>query len=132
MAGTTIVLNGLTTLYGSSEVMIPITNANGTVTHDLDLGAIFYHISPSSNFTANFTNVPVTNNRTISVALVINQGATPYTPTSIQINGSSVTPEYQGGGGSPTGNANQTDIFSFTLIRYNNNWSVIGSLTTYA
>jgi len=132
VAGTTIVLNGVTTLYGSSEITVPLTGATGTVEHNFESGAVFYHITPLANFTANFTNVPVTNNRTTSVALIINQGATPYTPTTIQINGESVTPEYQGGGGAPAGNANQTDIVSFTLIRYNSGWSAIGSLTTYA
>lgn len=132
VAGTTIVLNGLTTLYGSSEVMHTISGATGVVNHDLELSAVFYHVTPAADFTANFTNIPATNNRTISIALIINQGGTAYMPTAVQIGGASVTPEWQGGGGTPSGNANQTDIVSFTLIRYNSAWSVIGSLTTYA
>lgn len=132
VAGTTIVLNGLTTLFASAEVLNVISEASGTVTHNLETGSVFYHETPGDNFTANFTNVSTTNNRTLSIALIINQGGTAYMPTAIQIDGASVTPDWQGGGGAPAGNANQTDVVSFTLIRVSNNWSAIASLTTYA
>lgn len=132
VAGTTIVLNGLTTLFASAEVLNVISGASGTVTHNLETGSVFYHETPGDNFTANFTNVSTTNNRTLSIALIINQGGTAYMPTAIQIDGASVTPDWQGGGGAPAGNANQTDVVSFTLIRVSNNWSAIASLTTYA
>lgn len=121
---------GLTTLQQTSEVLSALTSATGVVTHDLDNGAVFYHDSMSADFTANFTNVPTTANRTISVVLILSQGGTAYIPTAVQIDGAAQTINWQGAS-VPSGNANQFDIVSFTLIRTGAAWTVIGSLTTY-
>ena len=127
----TLTISGLTTLQQSSEVLNTKTAATGTVVHDFSTGAIFYHTSISSNFTANFTNVPTTNNRATPVVLVLVQGATPRLPTTVQVDGVTQTIEWQGGS-VPTGTANQIDLVSFTLIRTGSTWTVLGSLTTYA
>jgi hypothetical protein len=124
-------ITGLTTLQQSSEVLNTKTAATGTVVHDFSTGAIFYHTSISANFTANFTNVPTTNNRATSVVLVLVQGATPRLPTTVQVDGVTQTIEWQGAT-VPTGTANQIDLVSFTLIRTDSAWTVLGSLTTYA
>ena len=110
------------------------TGATGTVTHDLGSGsgAIFDHTSLAANFTANFTNVPTTNSRTIGVALILSQGATAYMPTAVQIDGVAQTILWQGGS-APSGTASGTDIVSFTLIRSSGGaWKVIGSATSYS
>jgi hypothetical protein len=125
-----LTLTGLTTLQQTTEVLSTLTGATGVVAHDLDNGAVFYHSSLAADFTTNFTNVPETNNRTISVVLLLEQGATAYIPTAVQIDGASQTINWQGAS-APTGNANQIDVVSFTLIRAGDAWTVIGSLTTY-
>lgn len=130
-AGTTINLNGVTTLFGSNEVLSSISGATGIVEHNFEQGAIFYHTSIAANFTANFTNILATNNRATSIALILDQGSTPYIPNAVQISGASQTINWQGGS-PPTGTANQTDVVSFTLFRQGNNWLVIGSLSTFA
>jgi hypothetical protein len=124
-------LSGLTTIQQTSEVLNTKTGATGVVVHDYATGAIFYHTSIAANFTANFTNVPTTNNRTTSVALLLVQGATPRLPTAVAIDGATQTIEWQGGT-VPTGTASQIDLVSFTLIRTASTWTVLGSLTTYA
>jgi hypothetical protein len=121
---------GLTTLQQTTEVLSTLTGATGVVAHDLDNGAVFYHSSLAADFTANFTNVPETNNRTISVVLLLEQGGTAYIPTAVQIDSQAQTINWQGAS-TPTGNANQIDVVSFTLIRTGDAWTVIGSLTTY-
>ena len=128
--GTTTILNGLTTFYEITEVLNTKTGATGTVTHDFSTGAVFYHSSISANFTANFTNVPTTNNRTLSVVLILSQGATARIPNAVQIAGVAQTILWQGGG-IPVGSTNRVDVVSFTLIRTGNAWTVIGALTTY-
>lgn len=122
--------SGVTTLQQTVEVLDTKTGATGTVNHDFLTSAIWYHSSISSNFTANFTNVPTTNNRVISIALVLIQGATPYIPNAVQIAGTPVTINWQDNA-VPTGNANKQDIVSFTLLRVGNAWSVLGSLSTF-
>jgi hypothetical protein len=122
--------SGITTLQQTTEVLNTKSSATGTVVHNFLEGAIWYHSSISANFTANFTNVPTTDNRTISVVLVLTQGATAYIPNAVQIGGAAQTILWQGGT-APTGNANKTDIVSFTLLRTGSAWTVLGSLGTY-
>jgi hypothetical protein len=130
--GLGLTVDGVTTLKTTTEVTSALTGATGTVTHDLDNGAIFDHTSLAADFTANFTNVPTTVSRTIGVALILDQGATAYMPTAVQIDGAAQTILWQGGS-APSGTASGTDIVSFTLIRSSGGaWKVIGSATSYS
>lgn len=125
-----IVFDGLSTFYKSTEVFTGINGATGTVTHNFEVGSLFFHSNLVANFTANFINVPTTDSRSISVALILDQGATPYIPNAIEINSSSETIKWSGGS-PPSGTANYTDIVNFTLIRSSGAWTVLGSLSTY-
>jgi hypothetical protein len=122
--------SGITTLQQTTEVLNTKSSATGTVVHDFLEGAIWYHSTPVTNFTANFTNIPTTNNRTISAVLIIDQGVTAYLPTAVQLNGAAQTINWSGAT-APTGNASQIDTVSFTFIRISDSWTVIGSLTSY-
>jgi hypothetical protein len=124
------IFTGTTTLQQSTEVLNTKTTATGTVTHDFSTGAIFYHSSISASFTANFTNVPETNNRTIVISLILAQGATPFIPNAVQIGGVAQTIKWQDNT-VPTGNASKVDIASFSLIRTGSAWTVLGGLSTY-
>ena len=44
-------------------------------------------------------------------------GVTPYYPSTIQVDGSTVTPKIQGGTAITAGNASAIDIYSFTIIK---------------
>jgi len=114
----------------NQETLTTFTNATGNVTHDYTLGSTFYHSNVSSNFTANFINVPITNNQKISVELIIDQGATPNIANLIQINGNIPTIRWTTIT-APTGLASNVDIISFNLLRVSNDWIVTGSLTSY-
>jgi hypothetical protein len=119
-------------LQQTSEVLNTKTSATGPVEHDFETGAIWYHTSISTNFTANFTRVPTTNNRTIVCTLVLQQGATAYIPNAVQIGGVGQTIKWLGSASAPTGNANKVDIVSFTLVRAGSAWAqVLGSLTSF-
>lgn len=118
------------TKYDIVEVVTPKTSATGTVEHNLNNGNIFYHSTISANFTANFINVSTTNNTAIGVSLILNQGSTAYISNALQINGSSVTIKWVGGS-APSGNANQIDVISFTLLRVSSSWTVLAVLNTY-
>jgi len=126
-----LTLTGLTTLQQSSELFDTKTGATGIVTHDFSTGAIWYHTSIAANFTANFTNVPTTTNRAITVVLVLNQGGTARLPSALQVNGAGTTINWQEAT-PPTPNVNQIDVVSFTLLRVGSTWIALGSLTTYA
>ena len=128
--GSDLSISGLTTLTYTSEKLTTKTSATGTVTHDLSTGSIFYHSSISNNFTANFTNVPTTNDRAIGVSLVLAQGVTPYMSTALQIDGSAQTIKWVNNI-TPTGTASKVDIVGFSLIRTGSAWTVLGQYSTY-
>jgi hypothetical protein len=125
-----LTVQGLFTSQQASELLNTKTGATGVVVHDFATGGIFYHSSIAAGFTANFTNVPTTDNRALVVTLVLAQGATAYIPSAVQIAGVSQTINWLGTS-APSGNANKKDIISFTLIRTGAAWTVLGSLSTY-
>ncbi len=126
-----LTVTGTSTLQLASDILSVVAGATGVVVHNLANSGVFYHTTPAANFTANFTNAPVTNNRVLLATLIINQGSTPYLPTAVQIEGAAQTIKWSGGS-APAGNANKIDIISFSMIRVSNSWSVIGSGSNYS
>jgi hypothetical protein len=121
-------VTGFLVLNETTEILNTKTGATGTVVHDLTTGSIFYHTSIAANFTCNLTNVPTTDSRTITITLVLVQGATPYIPNAFQIDGAAQTIKWSGGA-APTGNASKTDVVTFSLIRTGAAWAaVLGQL----
>lgn len=120
---------GFVTMPTQTEIFYsPLVGA--TVGHDLGTSSVYYY-TPVQDFTANFLSAPTTNDRTISVALILAQGATAYMPTAVQIDNVGQTLLWQGGI-APARTANGIDIVSFTLIRRSDAWTVIGSATSYS
>jgi hypothetical protein len=125
-----LTVTGFTTLAETTEVLTTLTGATGTVTHDLSTATTFYHTSPVANWTANFTNVPTTADRTIVVSIIVVQGVTPYYPSDVQIDGASQTINWFAGT-TPTASANKKQFYSFTLLRTVGTWTVFGSEVTF-
>ncbi len=117
----------------ADQIVDPVqtkSSATGTVEHNVKLGLIFYHTSISANFTANFTNVPTTNDRAMTAILFLVQGATPYIPNAVQIDGAAQTINWLGGS-APTGTANKKEVAAFTLMRTGSAWTVFGNYSSY-
>jgi hypothetical protein len=131
VASWTSSLTGLS-LLGNSEVISASVSATASlVVYDYSLSSIFYHATASTNFTANFTNLPTTNNRVLSATIVISQGATAYIPNIVQIAG--VTQSIKWAGGTQSGTTNSLDLISFNFIRTGNVWtSVIGQIAPFS
>lgn len=122
--------DGITTI---TEKIATKTGATGTVVHDYTESAIFWHTSPSGNFTANFTNVPTTDNRNINFTLVIVQGATGRYPSAVQINGTPVTLRWASNvTPTPTSSAGAVDIASFSLFRVGGTNYCVGVYSPFA
>jgi hypothetical protein len=125
-------LDGITTLGAATEITTLPTFVEGVdhVTHDISQSSIFSHSGLSADFTANFINVPTIDNRTISAALIISQGATGYLPTAMQIDGTTQTILWQGAV-VPAPSINASDIVRFTLLRFEGAWTVLASLIKF-
>jgi hypothetical protein len=130
--GTLETLNvlGLTTLSETTETLDTKSSVTGTVVHDFSTTAIWYYSSISGNVTANFTNVPTTNNRITSVSIVVNQGGTGYIVNGLQIDGAAQTIRWQANT-VPTASTNKVDVFTFSLLRAADAWTVLGSATSH-
>ena len=130
--GADVSISGLTTLAYTSEKLNTKTSSGsaGTVIHDLSTGSVFYHSSISNNFTANFTNVPITNDRALGATLILAQGGTAYMSNVVQIDGTAQTIKWVNNT-TPTGTANKVDIVGFSFIRTGSAWTVLGQYSTY-
>lgn len=56
-------------------------------------------------------------NDTITVVHMVTQGATAYYNNALTIDGSSVTPKYQGGTAWTAGNVSGIDVYTYTIIK---------------
>jgi len=131
-------------LQSPEEVItVAATAATGTINVDLATSAIHYYTANSSaDWTFNFRgNGSTTLNSmlnvggTISVAFMITNGATPYKPaaTSVQVDGVTVTPKWNGGTAPSTGNANSIDVYTFTIIKTASaTYTVLGTQSKFA
>ena len=115
---------------GVEEAFGTLTGSTGVVAHDCDNGHVFYHTGASGDITANFTNLGLTAEYATNLTVIINQGATPYEVTAVQIGGAAQTIEWQGGS-QPTGNANGIDSFSFTILNDGGSYVVLGQMVDF-
>jgi hypothetical protein len=123
-------VSGLLELQQSSELIQTKSSATGTVEHDYTAGAIVWHTSPSANFTVNVTNLPNTSERANVLTLFVVQGATPYMPTALQIDGTAKTINWLSGT-TPSGNADKTNLITFYLINISSTYYVFGQTSYY-
>ncbi len=123
------------------KVAIDSTALNGTRNIDLASNAVFnFTTNASGNFTFNFRgdgstslNSLLSTGDSMTVALLCKQGGSAYYNNGYQVDGSSVTPLWSGGTAPSSGNANSTDIYTFTIIKIGNaSWTVLATQTKYA
>ena len=125
-------LSGLSVFSEVSEVVTTSYGAtNSSVTYDFSSGAIWYHGTASTNYTAKFVNLPTTNDRVLTATIMINQGPTGYSPTSLQIAG--VTQSIKWAGGTYSVSTNKVDIVGFTFVRSGSTWTqVLGQISSFS
>lgn len=107
---------------------ISATAATGTINYDVTTQAVLYYTSnASANWTVNFRgssgtslNTLMATGESLTVAFLVTQGATAYYNNAVQVDGSSVTPKYQGGTAWTAGNASSIDAYTYTIIKTGN------------
>lgn len=151
--GTATTFTATQTFNGSSSVLASVlanagetatvsaTAATGTINYDVTTQSVVYYTSnASANWTVNFRgssgtslNTLMSTGQSVTVAFLVTQGATAYYNSAITIDGSSVTPKYQGGTAYTSGNASSIDAYVYTIIKTGSaTFTVLASQTRFA
>ena len=104
---------------------VSATAATGTINYDITTQSVLYYTSnASANWTVNFRgssgtslNTIMSTGESISVTFLVTQGATAYYNSAVQVDGSSVTPKWQGGTAPTSGNASSIDSYTYVIIK---------------
>jgi hypothetical protein len=113
-------------LNDAAEVAtVSATAATGTIAYDITTQSIlFYTSNASANWTVNFRgssgtslNTLMSTGQSMTVAFLVTQGSTAYYNSAVQIDGSSVTPKWQGGTAPAAGNVSGIDVYAYTIIK---------------
>ena len=106
-------------------VTVSATAATGTINYDVTTQSVLYYTTnASANWTVNFRgssgtslNTLMSTGQALTVVFLVTQGSTAYYNNTVQIDGSSVTPKYQGGTAWTAGNASSIDAYSYTIVK---------------
>lgn len=112
-------------LSPEERTTVSATAATGTIAYDAVTQSVLYY---TSNASANWTlNIRGNSGTTLSSLLavgdaitvthLVTQGTTAYYNNAVQIDGSAVTPKYQGGTAWTSGNASSIDAYVYTVVK---------------
>jgi len=115
----------------------------GFTTFDLSLlseAVLFFTSNMSANSAINFRGDASTTldsvmavGESMSCAVMFGQGSTAYYLNAYQIDGSAVTPKWQGGSAPTSGNASGIDVYNFTIIKTASaTFTVLASVSQFA
>ena len=129
-------------LSPEERTTISATAATGTVNFDaVTQGVLYYTTNASANWTLNVrgsSSVTLSSllavGDSITVVFLATNGTTAYYPTVYQIDGTAVTPKWQGGTAPSAGNASSIDAYSLTIIKTASTptYTVFASQTKFA
>jgi hypothetical protein len=120
---------------------ISATAATGTINYDVTTQSVLYFTTDASgNFTVNFRgssgtslNTIMATGESLSATFLVTNGATAYYNSAVQVDGSSVTPKWQGGTAPTSGNASSIDSYTYVIIKTGSaTFTVLASVTKFA
>ena len=69
----------------------------------------------------------------ITVAFLVTNGSTPYYNNAVTVDGSSITPEWQGGSAPSAGNASSVDVYTYSIFKTGDaSFTVFAAQTQFA
>ena len=106
-------------------ITISASAATGTINYDVTTQSVLYYTSnASANWTLNFRassgttlNTAMATGEAITVVFLATQGSTAYYNNAITIDGTSVTPKWQGAVAPTSGTASSVDVYTYTIIK---------------
>lgn len=130
------------TLANASEAvsLYNVVGVGPSVEFYLAGAAVVYYTLPAvANWTINFRmdstnalNAVMNNGESVTCALMATQGTTPYFNNQVKIDGTVVTPKWQGGVAPYVGNPSGIDVYSYTIVKVSSgNFTVLASQTQF-
>lgn len=129
-------------LATTKETMtVSATAATGTINFDASTQGILYY---TTNATANWTlnvrgnssttlNTLMNTSDSLTIVFMVTQGSTAYYGSSFSIDGTTITPKWQGASSPTAGNASSIDAYTFTIVKTGSAaYTVFGSQTRFA
>jgi hypothetical protein len=126
--------------FMNETVKINTTARNGTQAVNLDDGMVHYFSTNSSGtWKPNFTmsagddiNATIAIGDVFSPTMIVAKGATSHYSTTIQVDGSDVTPEFSGGAPSDGGGSGTFDVYNYTIIKTGDDtFKAFAAVSTY-
>ena len=120
---------------------VSATAATGTINFDVTTQSVLYFTTNASgNFTVNFRgssgtslDTVMSTGESLSATFLVTNGATAYYNSAVQVDGSSVTPKWQGGTAPTSGNASSIDSYTYVIIKTGSAaFTVLASVTKFA
>lgn len=104
---------------------VSATASTGTINFDaITQSVLYYTTDASGNWTMNIRgnstttlNSFMSTGQSVTVAFLSTQGSTAYYNSAVTIDGTSVTPKWQGGTAPTAGNASGIDVYTYTIIK---------------
>ncbi len=120
---------------------IAATAATGTINYDITTQSVlFYTSNATGNFTINFRGSSGTTLNTVmqtgecmSATFLCTNNTTAYYNSAVTIDGTSVTPKWQGGTAPTSGNASSVDCYTYVIQKTGSaTYAVLASQTKFA
>ena len=135
-----------TTALNTPNIVEPTTvsgtGAASTINFDVNTQSVYYSTAnATANWTVNFRGSStqtlanaLANNQTITCSLLATQGATAYYNSLVQIDGSTVTPKWQGGTAPTSGDTVAVDVYNYVITKISTapTYTVLASVTKFA
>lgn len=135
-------INQLGNIGSVEEVAtVSATAATGTINFDVTTQSVLYYTSnASANWTLNVRasstvslNTMLATGQSVTIAFLVTNGSTAYYQSAFQVDGSSVTPKWQGGTAPTAGNASSIDAYVITIIKTGSaTFTALASQTKFA
>ena len=109
----------------TTPTTVSATAATGTINYDILTQSVLYYTSNASgNWTLNVRgnsgttlNSVMATGEARTIAFLVPQGSTAYYQSGFTIDGTSVTPKWQGGTAPTSGNASGIDSYTYVIIK---------------
>ena len=128
-------------LNAAETTTVSATAATGTINFYVNSQSVLYYTTnASANWTLNVAfssgtslNTAMSTGQTVTIAFLVTQGSTAYYENVFQIDGTSVTPKWQGGTAPTKGNASGIDVYTYTITKTASaTYTVLASQTQFA